>query len=274
MQLVRDGVEEMILDEARFHYQKRKGALVPLSNHWRGKQEEMRRMIDTFKSPYDAVCFAQATDSGFDHRRKFDIELVKKKFADISARFPEFTMDIGESLMSHPDSLGSMNGKQVSNILFWHLNAYLACTTFIPRPKSVLEIGGGYGGLARLFALNGIDYTIADMPESLFFSEVYLKANGINNVKQLSADAELGDYDLAISQGTFQEMPQEWVNTLAEKLKRKVKYVYSLNYIRGGPFGTGAVFPKAGWKIVREEINPAVITGDIVGIWMEGIYAQ
>ena len=262
----------MILDEARLHYQQRKDAIIPLSPHWQGKQEAMRRMMDTFKSPLDAIHYAQATDSGFDHRQKFNTGLVEKKLADIITRFPRFTIDIGESLLSHPDSLGSMNGKQVSNILFWHLNAYLACTTFIPRPASVLEIGGGYGGLARLFALNGIDYTIMDMPESLFFSEVYLKANGIDNVKQLTADAEIGEYDLVISQGTFQEMPQEWVNTLAEKLKGKVKYVYSLNYLRGGPFGTGAVFPKAGWKIIREEINPPMILGDIVGMWMEGIY--
>jgi len=264
----------MILDEARLHYQQRKDAAIPLSSHWQGKQDAMRQMIETFKSPQDAIHYAQATDSGFDHRRKFNTGLVEKKLANITARFPGFTLDIGESLLSHPDSLGSMNGKQVSNILFWHLNAYLACTTFIPRPKSVLEIGGGYGGLARLFALNDIDYTIMDMPESLFFSEVYLRANGIDNVKQLTADTEIGDYDLAISQGTFQEMPQEWVNTLTKKLKGKVKYIYSLNYLRGGPYGTGAVFPKAGWKIIREEIDPPVITGDIVGMWMEGIYAQ
>ena len=247
--------------------------MMVLSVHWEKLQGLMRQNIGIWDK--QAIEFAQNADAGFDHRLKFDASLCQNKLSSLRLRFPEYPWGaFAESPLSRFDSLGETESVLSSNIFFWHLNAYLACANFIPRPGSVLEIGGGYGALARLFALAGTKYTIVDIPESLFFAEAFLRANGIKNVNLVPYDnlERLDRYDLAISQASFQEMAQEIVNSWAGFLKARVKYLYSLNYLAGGPFGTGTVFPREGWKVIREEVNPPVILEDISGTWLEAIY--
>ena len=271
-----------ILVEAQDRYARANKALpIPLTDLWRHHREDMASAIPKFTSIEEVILYAQASGptstpggSGFDHRMVFNPVLVQTKLEALKARFPSHPfglLGLGESPLSHSDSLGVIEEHIISNIYLWHLNAYLACTNFIPRPRSVLEIGGGYGGLARIFALKGIDYTIMDMPESLFFAEVFLRANGIEGVKLLRIGEPLGSYDLAINQGSFGEMTQPVVDYWAELLIGRVKHVYSLNYINEGPNFTGATF--LGWKTIREEINPPPIMGDVQGTWLETIYA-
>lgn len=273
----------MVLKEAQDKYARMNKALpVPISDLWNCHRQDMASAILKFQSVEEVILWAQASGhtatpggSGFDHRIVFNPALIQTKIEALLARFPSHSLStllgLGESTLSHPDSLGIIEGHVLSNVFLWHLNAYLACMTFIPPPHSVLEIGGGYGGLARIFALKGVDYTIIDMPETLFFAEVFLRANGIEGVKLLRIGDPLGIYDLAINQGGFGEMPQQTVDYWAEILKGRIKHVYSLNYHKEGPNFTGAEF--RGWKVIREEVDPPPIMGDVQGTWLEAIYA-
>lgn len=256
---------------AQKHYQEApKDLPFILSDVWEEHRQTMAELIPTYSRIEEVILRAQA-GLGFDHRITFNPVLIQAKLEALRSRFPDMQIP-SESSLSRPESIRHLDGKLISNIFIWHLEAYLTCVTILPRPQSVLEIGGGYGGLARIFALKGIDYTITDLPESLFFAEVFLRSNGIENVQLIPAGQPLGHYDMAINQGSFGEMPQGMVDYWAEALRGKAKHVYSLNYLEGiGPNGTGAVF--RGWKVVKEEINPPPIMGDVQGIWHEVIYA-
>ena len=247
-----------------------------LSDHWQEKRNAMQEAMKQFHK--GIIDYAQSSASGFDHRLPFNADLINKKLIAIRQRFPDFQWGaLCESPFSRQDSLGNIENRLVSNIFFWHLNVYLSCRAFIPPFISVLEIGGGYGGLARLFYLGGIrDYTIVDMPESLFFARTFLEANTITGIRFIALDdtQNIKEVDLAISQGSFGEMPQETVNFWADVLKKKAKYVYSLNYLKGGHHGTDAIFPEEGWEIIKEELDPPVILGDIIGQWREVIYKR
>jgi len=105
-------------------------------------------------------------------------------YQTLEAEFPEFkdliaTMECSPYL--RPNRLVSFNGKLVSSGFIAHLRAFLACLTWTGKPRIVCEIGGGYGGLALLWMTNPRHnpdlYILIDFPESLFFPEVFLRAN-------------------------------------------------------------------------------------------------
>lgn len=121
------------------------------------------------------------------------------------------------------------------------------------KPTSILEIGGGYGGLARSSIVHNpnTSYVICDLEETLFFSSVYL-ANEIGSDKvhfienKLEKDKiELGHvyivpqhridfieelkFDFAISQQSLQEMTLEQVNFYMEWIKHHANFFYSCN---------------------------------------------
>ena len=84
-----------------------------------------------------------------------------------------------------------------------------------PNPRSIVEVGGGYGGLANL-ALRLTDckrYTIYDLPEAGDLAKKYLKATGAPEFYETACacDAEplADDYDLFISTWAFNELTIE-----------------------------------------------------------------
>ena len=69
---------------------------------------------------------------------------------------------------------------------------YFTCATRIAKLDQICEIGGGFGAPARLFLTNGYrrprSYVIADLPESLFFAECFLRATlGNDRVRYVGA---------------------------------------------------------------------------------------
>jgi hypothetical protein len=120
-------------------------------------------------------------------------------------------------------------------------------------PKTILEIGGGYGGLARANLVHNpqISYVICDLEETIFYSAIYLTSHfGKNQVHLVESDLDNTQikhghiyivpqhqirfidklhFDLAISQQSLQEMTFKQVDNYLLWVKNHVNFLYSCN---------------------------------------------
>lgn len=254
------------------------GRLITVTDHWRNKVDAARGAIEMAQTVEDVIAYAQSNKrSGFDHRVSLGAadrnSLIEKKHAEITKRFPDFDLTssgLGESPLSDPMSIKLMEGVPVSNIFYYHLEAYLACMRYLnSNPKRVIEIGGGYGALARLFTLGSpkTEYVIIDLPESLFFSYVFINANfPEHKVKFVPAYeyAQHTEADIVITQGTMQEMPFIMVQTYMSWLAAgDFKAFYSLNY-QSTPFSL-----LESWEEIFMEDDPVIVILDSPLHWRE-----
>jgi putative sugar O-methyltransferase len=85
-------------------------------------------------------------------------------------------------------------------------NAWETVTNLRIEGRRVVEIGGGYGGLARLICQFGkpSEYTIVDLPEALALSEMYLRRYELSTKlaflrpdEAMSGDVFIANYSLA-----------------------------------------------------------------------------
>ena len=103
--------------------------------------------------------------------------------------------------------------------------------------KSIVEIGGGYGGqcfiLSQLFKFE--KYTIIDLPEALALTKKYLDKHGVTNVEFIPFDQSVKDqaFDLVISNYAFNECKPE----MQRKYMREILANSSAGYITGGGGG-------------------------------------
>lgn len=98
--------------------------------------------------------------------------------SDIQARFPKVLGEIGWEMEGHPVNHDVYAYQERINLMFEaglidELRRRIRANGVV----NILEIGGGYGGLAH--ALTGllqglVNYTICDLPESLLSSAIYL----------------------------------------------------------------------------------------------------
>lgn len=119
--------------------------------------------------------------------------------------------------------------------------------------KVVIEIGGGYGGLARAHLTQNLKttYFICDLEETIFFSAVYLSkhfgAHKVHLVESVlkSSDIEEGHiyivpqskieflnelkFDYAISQQSLQEMTLKQVERYLDWIDKHANHLYSCN---------------------------------------------
>lgn len=155
------------------------------------------------------------------------------------------------------------------------------------KPTNILEIGGGYGGLARSSIVHNpnVSYVILDLEETLFFSSVYLtneigsdKVHLIEN-KLDNAKIELGhvyivpqhridyiedlNFDLAISQQSFQEMTLEQVNFYMEWIERHASYFYSCNINDHGKIAKEKKLVTNLDNILQSYFGPPIWRGEI-----------
>jgi putative sugar O-methyltransferase len=242
------------------------------SSYW--WQERQKCILDVVKNASDPISFIRKiqknTVSGFDHRVTLDEcdelqEICLFKYKILSEDF----FNIGkvlekseESTFSDPDSIIRINDHRVSNIYLSHLKNFLKATEGIEsQVKKVLEIGGGYGSLARIF-LNILSpqYFIVDMKISLACAYIFLAEN-FPKLKIFLQEAEdkVVDFkrvtqeydvililpseknfsqltslkiDLCINVGSLQEMTPERSNFFQEKIFNtlKISRIYLLNY--------------------------------------------
>jgi len=224
---------------------------------------------------------------------------------EIQKNFPGFDLEkssLSDSIYSIPQSLYPWKGKYLSTIFLTHLHIYLCIVNRLyMSPKTILEIGGGYGALARLFKLEHptVQYTICDLPESLFFSEIFLRVNFPNAVIQYAQSeddfSETADfflvpvqlvfclkerlYDIVVNSGSLQEMPDQTVDFWMDFIETNpIKNFYSLNYFANQIEGTIAapeasnyICPKLDpyWHILHWEQNPPLMSIDTDKNWLE-----
>ena len=166
---------------------------------------------------------------------------------------------ISESAMSNPKILAEYRGRLISTDFLYRLSI---CTRIwdiiVQRDRRIFEIGAGLGSLARVIKLinSSVRYCIVDLPDTLFFSYIFLRANfphlsfkfitsqedlkSLDNLDRFDfvfIPSDLYEFipkweiDLVINTHSLGEMRQEAVLTYMDLIQTRlnVKYFYSLN---------------------------------------------
>ena len=156
------------------------------SAHWREVLARFHyRAFASCRTAQDLVSFA-TENNGFVIYR-----LQDSPHADgIILRYLDWLADAGQSLSGLPQSfvespfasskvLFDWQGRTISTSFLWHLCAAVRLRELCPKPEIVMEIGTGFGGLARLMrmALPETTFLLVDLPETLVFTDVYLRLN-------------------------------------------------------------------------------------------------
>ncbi len=291
-----------IVDEAQQHFEKlvtvSKTHEIHLGDRWATYTDRMRKAIMGLKHADDVILYGQS-QCGFDHRhRSVNWQPYLTLYEDrLKYEFPHFSSvidQLGDSPYSNPETLLKYRGRLVSNIFFYHLRYVLQCLTYIKEPNIICEIGGGYGDTARLWLQNPIFrpscYIIIDLPESLFFAEVFLRVNFddlkllyVTNSTKLSSEV-VSQYDVilcpiafvsaisglsldsVINTGSLGEMPNEWVDFWMQWLREQdCQWFYSLNYfaqpldnLQDGESLYSLLLP-SNWVTRLQVFNPAFV---------------
>jgi hypothetical protein len=234
--------------------------------HWDRKQSGFARVALLLDDPRHIVLCAQhGSLSGFDHRIIGDPDtaraIISDKFVELDRDFKTWRSDsasLQESPFSIRSSVEIFDDREYSSIFLTHLFYYLRISQFLKADFSrVLEIGGGYGGLARIFTERGVSqYIIIDLPGSLIFSYTFLRLNfpdakiafissAITPTAEEFSTANFVlvppqfmhrlvglDIDLVVNTGSMQEMPQETVDFFMNFIQNlaSARYFYSFNY--------------------------------------------
>ncbi len=239
-----------------------------VSPFWDRKQRGLAEVALALHDPRHVVILAQiGRVSGFDHRIFGDLEstnnVVSDKLSIIHKDFGVYVpqnYNIEESEFSIDSSLVKFGGKSYSNIFLTHLQYYLRTAHLAPQGQTaqILEIGGGYGGLARIFklGLENVRYCIVDLPGSIIYSYVFLRLNfPDSNIVLATSNARLSGeviksadfilspvntaacmegqtFDLAINTGSMQEMNSDAVDYFMNYIESITycTHFYSFNY--------------------------------------------
>jgi putative sugar O-methyltransferase len=235
-----------------------------VSPHWIELQASATKHILTCETALQVVHFGQRVQSGFDQRQTQNsiiLDRVGKRQGVLKYIFgtdPVEIPGIYESKYSAPESLVRFKDRLFSTEVLWHAGFLLRILKLVEFPRlRVLEIGGGYGGLARLFSLSGrcAQYTIVDLAGSLPFSYAFLSLNFPERSialcatpddvarsqdfdfvlvpSQITETLKGRSFDVAINTASIQEMSgpsaRHFVNFLQNNID--VTYFYSMNYI-------------------------------------------
>jgi SAM-dependent methyltransferase len=248
-----------VVMEARRHLEKalsQTSAKQPAyGSRWQPQVDAMRRDIPGLRDSPSCLHYAQKNIT-FDGRPPFPSDMRQIQFREwaVENEFPHLVPVLRrmyDNPWSYSESLGEFNGRTVSQIFYCHARIVLAGITYASGPKRVLEIGGGYGEIARLWLINSAapieSYVIVDIPESLFFAEVALKAEFGSEVGYFDGHDPgtrillvpitylsnlTRSSDLVVNTGSMQEMTDEWIDFYIEWLTNyDTRFFYSLNYV-------------------------------------------
>lgn len=302
----------VIIQTARNHYHTavELGSLFDPSNRWWEQTRDARECINGIEDPPQVIHWAQ-NNMNFDHRtgNPWSEELVRRIDPMLKEEFPQYSATIdkmGESPYSDPGSCTEFRGRQVSNILYWHLRHVLMSIDLANNPDTICDIGGGYGETGRMWLSNSAHqattYIDVDLPESLYLAEVFLRVNFpdldllyVTSREVLSSVSEYSvvlcptscaqaisqvDIDIVTNTGSIQEMPESWVNYWMGRLSKwNCRYFYSLNYF-AQPLADmteaaniwSPVLP-SNWIVRYQKFNPPVVTAQSPRRWAE-IFAE
>ena len=173
-------------------------------------------------------------------------------------------IDIQETRFTDEDTLTSIKGRRISTGFLYLLVAALKILKHTTDVRTVIELGGGYGGLARVLKLlrPNLRYVIIDLPISL--CSAYLTLRGCfpqaklvfveepGALAQLSGDFDFAfvpcqfidrlrglKFDLAVNMQSLSEMTEpayaRYMRLFQDELE--LRYFYNLN--RFGPHVDG-----------------------------------
>ncbi len=266
------GSQDPILRRAQCHFHEATrgpadaSPRLDLGPRWETYARWCRFMIPRFRTAVDAIHFAQdpVGHGGFEARHVGEdlAAYAAEVETHLMQRFPhrvEHFAGFSEWSLSLPGTTLERNGRLVSGPMFANMTFLLECLERLPPPQTVCEIGGGYGSPARLWLTNTIHrpglYVIVDLPESLFFAEIFLRlilgpdaVYYISSAKPLDR-AEVAAHqvllcpvarmaalstihlDLVYNTLSMQEMSEECINHYMRWLdEQDCRFFYSFNY--------------------------------------------
>jgi hypothetical protein len=201
------------------------------------------------KAFYDFSCGEPYLTPSIDWR----LDLLRRKHGVQLDHLPHALCESPYVLRKHCKTVdGRLLSSDFLNRMAWvyRLQQVLA---FPQRRFSILEVGGGFGALARVFRLMhpSSRLVMVDIPESLFFQHAFLKASFPDATHQYVSSAEeaIGDADfvyvpnsfantltgseffLAVNTNSFGEMPEHASSRWLELMQRETttEHVFFLN---------------------------------------------
>lgn len=160
----------------------------PLTDLW--ASQNMQTLLDIIHKETDPVTKIANIQSTFMFSAYASDEEIKSRVIDwyldylLSQGIHLGSLDVGLQESPYSNSLNSLyrEGRLLSPDFLRTLTFSLEIEKFCKLPErrfKVLEIGAGYGGLARALKLRWaqMSYVIIDIPESLYFSSVFLRLN-------------------------------------------------------------------------------------------------
>jgi putative sugar O-methyltransferase len=228
-----------------------------------------------FQTAEDAIRFAQLKNC-FDHRGHVTMADVPQMTVAqhlLRYEYPRFRDEI--LLLSETPAatrgaaieFQTVYGGKVfaSNILYFHAFHVLSILRYKNDVSSICEIGGGYGNPALIWLTNPVrrvsQYVILDMPESLFFAEVFLRtaapdveihyateespASAIDLRPspqrvtlvpiQLARQTDHIPFDIVVNTGSMAEMSDDWVRYWGDWLDRQNTGLFYSHNLFGNP---------------------------------------
>ena len=166
---------DAIVSEARAHLSEtlsHQTKLPDYGSRWKPQVDAMGRHIPSLTDSDACLRYAQYNIT-FDGRPPFpgDTGILQMREWAVANEFPQHAgalVQMSENPMSGAESLGEFNGRLVSLVMYYHARNVLAALTYANQPRRIVEIGGGYGEIARMWLKNPIAppefYVIADIP--------------------------------------------------------------------------------------------------------------
>ena len=212
------------------------------SELWVGNGDQLAAARDRFDNCRDYIGWLTSVDH-FTAPHAHDAPQIIDNWLAILKDVP-----VEESPHATPGGIMVRDGKRLSTQLLLH--TYYAGRIDTLKPIRILEIGAGFGGLARI--LNTTErrkYTILDIPGSLFCSYIYLRSHFPDRIFTWCQDAADLDapadfrfvparlwkdlmahrFDMAINTCSMGEMLPENVVDYMQLIGETCQYFYSHN---------------------------------------------
>jgi hypothetical protein len=215
------------------------------------KMDDERQFIDYITGRNTFTCPTPTTDPAF----RVVVDKYLAYFRGIGEPLESQPAEIQDSALVSDASTSTLDGRRISTMFLHHLAEVLRIRKFLPDLRKVIEIGGGFGGQARLTRLfyPRLTYVIVDLVNSLYCSYVYVSANfpdaRILFMEDPAQAAEIDKFDfvfvptefiaalkgiktdLIVNTASFGEMVQRDVDAFMQfiNVDADTKYFYSVN---------------------------------------------
>lgn len=251
-----------IIHDARRYRESVSGIPIAKSEMWSDVHQTLHHgAIDTIDDPLELIRFLTANNAFTYPRhtsdRKFR-KIVKGYFKYLDREdidLKSLPAEIAESNLIAPETLFEKHGRKLSTMFLLHLCVAQRIIKHTKNVNNILEIGGGYGNLARIMRLFNpkIMYVIVDLLDSLYCSYVFLRTHfpdarilfvtrpnevmdGYDFVfvpTEFFSELKGRDFDLVVNTCSLGEMNQSAVDRYMQFINYSARYFYSVN--RFGP---------------------------------------